>query len=160
MIQPIKQKLNAGEEGAIQGAANVLILANGGVNMLDCYKLSYTLTAFDNQLLANALPTCATLSQANVNAFLRAYNSALAGPACSFCGGVGHEHKECMTLIKWTRKARDCGFGFHFGALKGLAYYQARLQARVGLAQTLAEEVAEIKKTCAKKRANKRPKRQ
>ena len=127
--------------------------------MLDCLRLQYYLEAFDGQLQINNLPTCATLSQPNVNAFYRAYGTALA-MACGFCGGLGHEHKECMTLIKWTRKARDCGFGFHFGALKGLAYYQARLQARVGGVVTLAEEVAEIKKNCAKKRANKRPKRQ
>ena len=128
--------------------------------MLDCYKLQYHLQAFDQQLLGGNLPTCSTLDQPNVNAFYRAYGTALAGPACSFCGGVGHEHKECMTLIKWTRKARDCGFGFHFGALKGLAYYQARLQVRCGAAATIAEEVADIRKSCAKKRANKRPKRQ
>ena len=64
-----------------------------------------------------------------------------------------------MTLIKWTRKARDCGFGFHFGGLKGLAYYNAALLVRAGNAQNISEDIAKLQKTCAKKRANKRPKR-
>ena len=50
-----------------------------------------------------------------------------------------------MTLIKWTRKARDCGFGFHFGALKGLAYYRARIVARCGNNANVAAEIANLK---------------
>ena len=43
---------------------------------------------------------------------------------CAFCGGRGHELKECMSLIKATRAAKKCGIGYHFGNIKGEAYFR------------------------------------
>ena len=44
---------------------------------------------------------------------------------CTFCGGLGHLHKQCMTLIECNRQARSVGLGFHWGAIKGFSYFES-----------------------------------
>ena len=129
MVLPTTRNLTAAEEQVIRNVANQRV--NG--QMHDGEKLQHWLFAFQDRLAADTLEdTCAALSRAYVLSFYNAYLAAWNEAACTFCGGRGHEHKECMTLIKWTRKARDCGLGFHFGALKGIAYYRARQNQRYG----------------------------
>ena len=89
------------------------------------------MSAFIQALRNNRIETAIGVDMDYVQAFANAYSAAV-NIRCAFCGGAGHEHRECMTLIKWTRKARDCGFGFHWGALKGIAYYRAEVNGANG----------------------------
>ena len=58
--------------------------------------------------------------------FLAAWSASIE-TACDFCGGKGHEAKECPTSIKWTREARKCGIGAQWGELKGHAYFRDKV---------------------------------
>ena len=46
---------------------------------------------------------------------------------CSYCNGVGHEYRECMSLIKANRMAASIGMKSYWGTIKGLAYYRANV---------------------------------
>ena len=45
-------------------------------------------------------------------------------PLCTFCGGRGHEPKECMSRIVLDRKASELGLRFWWGQAKWGGYYQ------------------------------------
>ena len=46
-----------------------------------------------------------------------------------------------MTNILWTRTAKNCGLGFHFGAIKGMAYYR-ELERKMTLQEHLERKRA------------------
>ena len=119
---PTYSRLSQNEERAIAGA----LRGNANQAANNMVRLALYVDAFRAQI--NNLPSCVALNRDYVTSFDNAFQAAVA-ETCDFCGGRGHEQRECMSLIKWTRAARDCGFGFHFGALKGLAYYRARIAA-------------------------------
>ena len=60
---------------------------------------------------------------------------------CLYCGGFGHDAKDCMTNIQWSRTAKQSGLGFHYGAIKGLAYYR-RLERNMDLPEYVAMQRA------------------
>ena len=63
-----------------------------------------------------------------------------------------------MTLIKWTRLARSSGFGFHFGALKGLAYYREKIRSTNNqeFKVIAVKEIAKLKKSKAIRKKKKK----
>ena len=97
----------------------------GAAPALDAEKLSQWLQCYRNRLCAIPRPTITQpgVNDAYVDQFWEAWQVGIAAQ-CTFCGGHGHEAKECATSIKWTREARKCGFGAQWGELKGLAYFR------------------------------------
>ena len=123
---PTRQNLTPAEENTITNTAQARIARNCP-NGTRAQQLCQWVGAFYDDVLAANIPSAVAVNTDYVRAFqLAMYNANQT--FCGFCGGSGHEQRECMTLIKWTRAARDCGFGFHFGALKGLAYYRQQLR--------------------------------
>ena len=120
---PTRTNLTGAEENTLTTAATNDV--NFPKATTNAERLLIYLQVF--QVQQENLHTCSAINWDYVQAFSRAFETALRAAACTFCGGRGHEQRECMTLIKFTRQARDCGFGFHFGALKGLAYYRQYL---------------------------------
>ena len=76
---------------------------------------------------------------------------------CHYCGGVGHEYRECMSLIKANRMAASIGMKSYWGSIKGIAYYRVHVLGNLN-PQNIAE-IAIQAKAAAKKAAKNSRKR-
>ena len=118
---PVFSKLTAQQEQTIrQTAANLNLPGLGNSHLDMCYGLAQGLYAALNNgtVVIPGLNADVWLSYCN-------HLEQQRDVVCLWCRGHGHETKDCMSNILLTRTARNAGVGFHWGALKGAAYYRA-----------------------------------
>ena len=118
---PVFNKLTPQNEADIRQVANAHFngLGPNGTHFSTCRRLS---SAFGQAIRQQQV----SVPGFNVDvweSFVLHMNTQ-ANLQCGWCGGWGHETKDCMTNILLTRTARNAGVGFHWGAIKGMGYFR------------------------------------
>merc|ERR1739842_57717 len=120
LMLPVFTKLTPAQEGAIRAEVANLNLQPSRIHLGQCQQawMGFCNALQNGNVTIPGINGDVLLSFANPLGQQRAI-------VCEWCGGRGHETKDCMTNILLTRTARNAGLGFHWGAIKGMAYYRA-----------------------------------